>query len=326
MKRRDSITLLGGVVTSWPLLARAQEPAPIPVVGFLHLGRPDQAKAAVRPFSWGLADAGFVVDKTVAIDLRWANYDFSQLRAFAADLVKRQVAVLFTANALAPARVAMRATPTIPIVFFYGGDPVEDGLVASWNQPGGNVTGATGLQSELAGKRLGVLHELVPQAKTVALLTIGTSSYTDRIVATARMLGFELAVIVSIDSDRALESAFATVVERQAGALLINNDNFFLDRAAKLVELAEHHKIATMYPGSFFVRNGGLVSYGTNVVASYRQVASQFVGPILKGSKPADLPIQRPRKFELVINVTTAKALGLTIPRALLAAATELID
>jgi putative ABC transport system substrate-binding protein len=323
MKRREFITLLGSAVASWPLAVRAQEPAPIPVVGFLHLGSPDQNRGAIRAFREGLVDTGFVLGKTVEIDFRWENSNSSQMPDLAADLVNRQVAVLFTANGLRPVRVAQAATATIPIVFFYGGDPVQDGLIASWNRPGGNVTGVTGLQIELGGKRLGILHELVPEATTVALLTSSAGADTSRIVAAARTLGLQVAVV---GGNHDLESAFATAVERQAGALIINNEPFFIYRAAELVELAKHHTIPTMYSGSWFVRNGGLISYGTDVMGSYRQAATQFVGPILKGSKPADLPIQRPSKFELVINLKTAKSLGLTIPRTLLAAATELIE
>jgi putative ABC transport system substrate-binding protein len=326
MKRREFITLLGGAAAAWPLEVRAEGPALIPVVGFLHIGRPDQNGFAIRAFERGLSDAGFVVGNNVDIDFRWANYDFSQLPPLAADLVDRQVAVLFTANAPAPTLAAKAVTATIPIVFFYGGDPVKTGSVASWSRPGGNVTGVTGLQSELGGKRLSILHELVPQATTVALLTSSANRDTDGIVATAQTRELQLAVVGGIRSIRDLENAFETVAERQAGALMVTNDVFFIDKAAKLVELAERHGIPTIYPGSFFVRNGGLISYGTNVAESYRQAAARFVGPILKGSKPADLPIQRPSKFELVINVKTAKALGLTIPRTLLAAATELID
>jgi len=250
MKRREFITLLGGAVVSWPLAVRAQQPAPMPVVGFLHLGSLDQNRGPIRAFRQGLTDTGFVVGKTVEIDFRWEDSNRLQMPELAADLVNRQVAVLFTANGLWPVRVARAATPTIPIVFFYGGDPVQDGLIASWNRPGGNVTGVTGLQTELGGKRLGILHELVPEATTVALLTSSASADTSRIVATARSLGLQVAFV---GGDRDLESAFATAVERQAGALIINNEPFFIYGAAQLVELAKHHKIPTMYSGAWFV-------------------------------------------------------------------------
>jgi putative spermidine/putrescine transport system substrate-binding protein len=240
---------------------------------------PTVTNAVVAP---ELADAGFAAG-SVAIEFRWANLNSARLSALAADLVDHQVAVLFASNAKGPLRVAKAATATIPIVFFYGGDPVQDGFVASLNRPGGNMTGVTGLQSELAAKGVEILHELIPQAKTIALLTSGATSNVDSIVATGRMLGVEV-VVIDLERNRDLERVFATMAEhRPSGGLIINNTADLIEIGAQLVALAKRYDVPTIYPGAFFVRKGGLVSYGTDVSATYRQAAAHFVGPILKG-------------------------------------------
>jgi putative ABC transport system substrate-binding protein len=327
MHRRSFITLLGGAAAAWPVVARAQQPA-MPVIGFLYGGRPAENLRGVAAFRQGLADAGFIVDQNVAIEYRWANLDFAKLPSFAADLVARQVAVIFAASSLGPLRAAKAATGTIPIVFFYGGDPVLDGLVASLNRPAGNVTGVTGLTSELAAKRLGLLHEMVPRAKKVAFLTTDPNDRANAtgILAGARTLGLELIIFWARGgADDRLERAFAVFVERHADALILDNNARLADNATKIVALAERHKLPAMYFGSGFVRAGGLMSYSAEN-AGYRLAAAQYVAPILKGTKPADLPVQQPTKFQLVINLNTAKALGLAVPVTLITIADEVIE
>jgi putative ABC transport system substrate-binding protein len=239
--------------------------------------------------------------------------------------VQRQVDVIFAANSIAPVRAAKSATTTIPIVFFFGGDPVKRGLVSSLARPGGNVTGLTGLTNELWSKRLGLLHELVPGAATIGYLT-GPLLPPDNIVPTgARALGLNV-IIGRVSSDRYVEPAFSIFAESSVRALVVDNHPFFMDGPKPIIALAERYKIPAMYPDTPFVRQGGLISYGIDGAASYRQAAAQYVGPILRGDKPADLPVQQPSKFELVINLKTAKALGLTIPETLLATADEVIQ
>jgi putative ABC transport system substrate-binding protein len=328
MKRRDFITLLGGAAAAWPLAAHAQQA--MPVIGLLAYANviPRPRAPALDALRAGLVEAGFEEGRNLTIEYRFGIGDSRRLSALAADLVNRQVAAIVAIGALAPIRAAKAVTSTIPIVFLYAGDPVDDGLIASLNRPGGNVTGMTTLSSDLAGKRLDLLHKMVPQATTVGFLS-GTPNYityeeqTSSMRAAAGALGLQLA-IVECRSDQDFEAAFSTFEERRAEALIMGT--FPFGNRNKVVELAERHKIPAIYPGRDFTIDGGLMSYGTDGLASYRQVGAHYVGRILKGAKPADLPVQQPTKFELVINLKTAKALGLTAPQTLLLVADDIIE
>jgi putative ABC transport system substrate-binding protein len=327
MRRREFITLLGGAAAAWPMAVRP-EGAPVPVIGYLdgRAGTPDIGSAAA--LRAGLADAGFTVGKNVAIEYRWANNQANRLRALAVDLVKHEVAVIVAAASLAPALAAMEATSTIPIVFIYGGDPVRHRLVASMNRPGGNLTGMTFLTGELAGKRLDLLHQFVPQTTTIGFLA-GTPNFilyteqTTEILAAGRALGVEI-VILECRSDRDYDAAFATLLRRGAGALL--RGAFPLPNTGKVIALAARHGIPTMYTQRESAAAGGLTSYGASARALYRALGSQYVARILKGAKPADLPVQQPTIFEFVINLQTARTLALTVPPTLLAIADEVIE
>jgi putative ABC transport system substrate-binding protein len=321
MKRREFMTLLGGGAIAWPLSARAQQPA-MPVVGFLgYWESPKSISGSLVALRQGLAEAGFVEGRNVAIEYRWANYRFDRLQALATELVRRPVAVIVAAGFGAPVVAAKAATSTIPIVFTYGGDPVRDGYVASLNRPGGNVTGVAAINSELGGKRLGLLRDLVPQATTVAFLSLPAEAERNQLLAAARELGRQL-VILEVQSVRDYEAAFTTLVHRQAGALVVGATALDTD---KIVELVARYKIPAIYPRRDYVEAGGLMSYAADYNDIFRQ-AGTYTGRILKGEKPADLPVSLPTKFELVINLKTAKALGLEIPPLLLAIADEVIE
>jgi len=324
VKRREFIAGIGSTA-AWPLAARAQ-PAPVPIIGVLN-GRQHDAFADrwVAAFQQGLADAGFIVGKNVSIEFRWANLQFGQLPSLVSDLINRHVAVIFAADSTGPIRAAKAATATIPIVFFYGGDPVKDGFVASLSRPGGNMTGLTGMESELVPKRLALLHEMVPQAATIGYLTDGRNRAVPAVREAARSLGLEL-IEFEVEG-RVLTRAFATFVERQVGAILVDNIASLFATTQVIVRLEQQYKIPTMYPTSRGPQVGGLVSYQSrDVLGIFRQAASQYVARILKGTMPADLSVQQPTKFELAINLKTAKALGLTIPETLLATADEVIQ
>jgi putative ABC transport system substrate-binding protein len=321
-RRREFIAGLGGAA-AWPLAARAQQPK-MPVIGFLHSGSPGPNEGSVAAFRRGLADAGFIENKNVMIDFRWANSQFGQLPSLVSDLLNRQVAVIFATPSRGPVRAAQAATATIPIVFYYGGDPVKDGFVASLSRPGGNLTGLTALTSELAAKRLGLLHEMVPQATTIGFLTgrpNGTADidHQNDVRAAARSLRLELVEFEVVG--RGLERAFDVFAERQVGAVFV--DDFPLE-VPVIIRLEQQHKIPTMYSGTAAPRAGGLMGYGTRDQGN-RQ-AAQYVARILRGTKPADLPVQQSTTFELVINLNTAKALGLIVPPTLFAFATEVIE
>jgi putative ABC transport system substrate-binding protein len=330
MKRRDFITLLGSAA-AWAIAARAQQPA-MPVIGFLGLGSPDPNSAFGAAFQQGLAEAGYAPRQNLAIEFRWANNQPSLLPRLAADLVARKVAVIVTTGSPYAALAAKAATSTIPIVFLVAEDPVQYGLVTSLSQPGGTVTGMTSLTSELAGKQLNLMLELIPQATTVAYLSGPSSSpiFDNRkaeILAAGRALGRE--IIVSEVRGLDFEAAFATLVEQRADALIVGAFSFFLNpprNRDKILELAARHKITAMYPNRQYAVHGGLMSYDSDFAAVVRQLGSHYVGRILKGVKPGDLPVMRPAKFELVINLKTAKALGLTVPDKLLALADEVIE
>jgi putative ABC transport system substrate-binding protein len=327
IRRRQFITGLGSAA-AWPLLARAQQPA-VPVVGLLDLRSPRPNASDVSAFRQGLAAAGFVEGRTVAIEYRWANNQGERLATLAAELVQRQVAVIVALDSAPTVLAAKAATSTIPIVFMLGVDPINFGLVASLSRPGGNMTGVTLLNTELTGKRLDLLREIAPSATTVAFLTDprvrDSEEQASVLLAEARALGRQ-AIILEARSGLDIDVVFATLVERGAGALVVAPHILFGRNAKKVVELAARHKIPAIYSGRFFAVAGGLITYNADVIGACRQVGSLYTAQILKGAKPANLPVQQPTKFELVINLKTANALGLTIPETLLATADEVIQ
>jgi putative tryptophan/tyrosine transport system substrate-binding protein len=326
MNRRAFITLLGGAA-AWPLAARAQQPA-TPVIGFLHQEAAKTAAQNAEAFRNGLAEAGYVEGQNAKIEYRWAEGHYDRLPELAADLVSRNVAVIAAAFLLS-VQAAESVTSTIPICFIIGVDPVKLGLVASLNRPGGNVTGTAILSVLIGAKRLGLLHDLLPAVKTIALLVNSTS----RVVAeeqsadlqsAARDLGQRI-VLFNASTEHEIEMAFAAMIEQQVGALIVAPDGFFHGRADQIVALAARHAIPTFYDRREVVVAGGLMSYGVIIADTFRQ-QGVYVGRILKGERPADLPVIQPTKFDFVINLKTAKALGLTFPSGLLAIADEVID
>ena len=326
MRRRDFITLLGGAAT-WPFAARAQRPA-LPVIGFLSSRSPTESESAVVAFRTGLAEVGYLEGQNVNIAFRWAQGRYDRLPALAADLTRRQMAVLLATGGNPAVFAAKEATATIPIVFITGSDPVETGLVASLSRPGHNVTGVSLFTSLLVAKRLELLHELVPTATIIAFLVNPTNSNAQpdiRVAQTAAArLGQQL-VVLNASTENEIDTAFATLVQRQATALLVNTDSFFLARRNQLATLEARHALPTIHDLREYAAAGALASYGTNLADAYRQ-AGAYVGKILKGEKPANLPVMQPTKFDLVINLRTAKALGLTLPATIYALADELIE
>jgi putative ABC transport system substrate-binding protein len=325
--RRRFLAALSGVAAAWPIAARAQQAA-MPVVGFLHLGSPEPFAPNVAGFWRGLNEIGFAENRNVAIEYRWAQGQYDGLPALAADLVRRQVAVIAACATSAPGLAAKAATSTIPIVFQTGGDPVEDGLVASMNRPGGNVTGVSRLSVTLEPKRLELLRDLLPKAAVVGFLVNPTNPRANLVIRQmeepARALGVRLQVL-NATSEAELDSVFASMVRLGIGALLVAQEPSYNRWRGHIVALASHYAMPTMYATREFVVAGGLVGYDASTIDSFRQVG-MYVGRILKGEKPADLPVEQPTKFELVINLKTVKALGLEIPPTLLARADEVIE
>jgi putative tryptophan/tyrosine transport system substrate-binding protein len=325
LKRRELISLLGGAAVSWPLVSRAQQPL-IPVVGFLSGRSPAESAGVVAAFRKGLSETGYAEPGNVSIDFRWAEGQSDRLPALASELVHRPVDVI---AALGGSDIAAKAaTTTVPIVFGSGGDPVEIGLVASLNRPGGNVTGATFLTAALGAKRLGLLRELVPGAEVIALLAnpnyyLGPVQIRD-VEEAARALGQKL-VVLDGGTDEKIEAAFAALAPQHVSALLVGSDPFFDTRRESLVALALQHRVPAIYQFREYAVAGGLMSYGTSITDMYRLVGL-YVGRVLKGEKPADLPVMQVTKFELVINLATAKALGVQISDNLLSLADEVIE
>jgi len=328
MKRRDLIIALGGAL-AWPLAARAQQKA-MPVVGFLSTGNasPGPVAPLVAAFRQGLSETGYVEGQNVAIEYRWAEGHYDRLPALAADLVGRKVDVIVSTGGTPTALAAKNATSTIPIVFRAGADPVGAGLVASLAQPGGNLTGVSMLIDELTSKRLELLSELVPQAKVIALLVNPKNPATENVMRdvqeAARVKGLQLPILKA-NSESEIDAAFATLVQLQAGALVVAADPFLTSRREQLVALATRYAVPAIYAWREFGEAGGLISYGSSLTTAFRQLGN-YAGKILKGAKPADLPVQQSTRFELVINLKTAKARGLTIPQSLLLRADEVIQ
>jgi putative ABC transport system substrate-binding protein len=327
MKRRAFIGLIGGAAAAWPLAARAQQ-ASMPVIGFLDSGAANGMTAYLDGFRRGLGETGYTEGQNVAVEYRWAQGRVDQLAALAAELVRRPVDVIVGSRGPAPGLAAKAATSTIPIVFQTGSDPVGIGLVASMNRPGGNVTGVTRLSTALIPKRLGIVAELVPKASAIALLVNPAGPQTKEQIQEmqepTRTLGFQLHV-VKANNERELDSAFTAAAQNGAQALIVATDSLFIGLREAIVALAASHAFPAIYFERESVMAGGLISYSASLADSFRQVGV-YVGRILKGAKPADLPVLQPDKFELVINLKTARTLGLTVPSTLLATADEVIE
>jgi putative tryptophan/tyrosine transport system substrate-binding protein len=326
VRRRDFITLLAGTAIAWPRPARAQQSA-MPVIGYLNNGSPESDASGLTGLRRGLDETGYVEGRNFLIEYRWAGNQPDQLPALAAELVRLQVTVIIAAGLL-PALAAKAATTSIPIVFSVAADPVQLGLVASLNRPGGNLTGFNSFIGELGTKRLAMLHELVPNIATISFLQNPNnpiSELTERdVLAAAPAVGLEVQILKA-STDREINAAFVSLVQAQTGALLVGNDPFFNSRIEQLVALAARHAIPTMYSHREFVVAGGLISYGSSLIESYRPVGL-YTGRILKGRKPADRPVIQATKLELIINLKTAKALGLDLPASILALADEVIE
>jgi putative tryptophan/tyrosine transport system substrate-binding protein len=325
--RRDFITLVGGAVAAWPLAARAQQPT-MPVIGLLSARSPEESAHLIAAFRQGLAEGGFVEGQNVAIEFRWARGQYDLLPALAADLVSRRVNVLTTAGGEPAAVAAKRATSTIPIVFGSGSDPVRAGLVESWNRPGGNATGITFMTTLMEPKRLGLLRDLVPGVPLVGVLLNPSFPPAERqlqdIEEAARSVDQRI-VIAKAGTDAELDAAFATLIKASVGGLLVGADPYFDTRRERIVAFAQQQRLPAIYQFREFAVAGGLLSYGIDVVDAYRQYGV-YTARILKGARPADLPVLQPTKFELVVNLKTARALGVKISDNLLSLADEVIE
>ena len=326
MNKREFITLLGGAAAAWPLAARAQQPT-MPVIGFLYGASPDPVARRLRAFRQGLKDSGYVEGENVAIEYRWAESQFDRLPEMVADLIRRQVTVIAALNTVA-AVAAKAASTMIPIVFSSGEDPVRLGLVASLARPGGNATGINNFIGEVTAKRLGLLHELVPTANRVGVLVNPADVLTETalrdVQPAARAIGLQIQVVNASTSGE-IDAAFAAFVREQVDALFIGPGGVFSNRRVHIANQAMRHGIPATYSQREFPEIGGLMSYGTNLTDSWRQVGI-YAGRVLKGAKPADLPVVQSTKLELVINAQTARLLGLTIPPGVLAIADEVIE
>jgi putative ABC transport system substrate-binding protein len=326
MRRRTFIALLGSAA-AWPFAARAQQAA-MPVVGFLDPESLEPTAHLVAAFRNGLGETGYVEGRNVAMEFRWAYNDRDRLPELAADLVRRRVTVIATPGGIAATLVAKAASPTIPIVFMVSGDPVHAGLATSLSQPGGNTTGVSFMTGEIAAKQLGLMHELIPHAERFAVLVNPKNPNAESLIrdvqAATSAFGGQIEVLAA-SSNRDIDAAFSTLMHKRPDGLLIGPDPMFTARRAQLVILATHHRLPTVYFDRVLTDIGGLMSYGANLAEQYRQVGI-YVGRILKGEKPADLPVIRPTKFEFVINLQTARTLGLTVPATLLATADEVIE
>lgn len=327
MRRRELITLLGSATVAWSFPVRAQQQT-MPVIGFLTGASPGSYAPNLAAFRQGLSETGYVEGQNVAIEYRWAEGSYDRLPALAADLVARKVDVIVASGGITPAQAAKSATSTIPIVFSVGIDPVAGGLVASLARPGGNLTGFSVFVMKLMPKRLELLSELVPEAKVIAFLANpsnpGTEGDVRILQEAARAKGVQV-VVVKAGNETEIDAAFAARVELHAGALIVDADAFFSSRREQLVALASRDAVPAIYGWREFAAAGGLISYGPSLTAANRQTGI-YAGRILEGAKPADLPVQQPTTFELVINLKVAKALGLTIPQALLVQADEVIE
>jgi putative ABC transport system substrate-binding protein len=326
VNRRAFITLLGGAAAAWPLTSRAQQPA-MPVIGYLRSSLFDGAQHMVAGFRQGLKEAGYIEGQNVAIEFRSADGRLDRLSALVADLISHPVEMI-VGNSVS-AKAAKAATTTVPIIFVYGGDPIKDGLVTSINRPGGNVTGVIFLGPPIGGKRFELLHDLIPQAGVIAVLTdpnnnIAMTTELNEVEAAARALGRNI-VVGKATSEREIDAAFAMFVQRRVGALYVGGGPFFTSQRERIIPLAARHALPAIYQFREFVSDGGLMAYGTSQSDAYRQ-AGIYAGRILKGTKPGDLPVVQPTKFDLVINLRTAKELGLEIPPTLLALADEVIE
>jgi putative tryptophan/tyrosine transport system substrate-binding protein len=327
MRRREFIWVFGGAAVLWPLAVYAQQ-RPMPVIGFLNVASPGPLRQQIAAFREGLKESGYVEGQNVAVEYRWAEGQYERLPELAADLVRQQVSVIFVGGG-APAELAVKAaTTTIPIVFSTGGDPVRSGLVASLNQPSGNITGVYHFATGLEAKRLGLLHEMLPKATPIAVLI--NPNYADAenqlrdVQEAAARLGVQL-VVVRANAESDFNAAFSTVVQQRSGALLVCASPFFNNKREQLVVLAARHALPAIFEWRDFAAAGGLMSYGTSLADAYHQVGV-YAGQILRGTKPGDLPVVQSTKFELVINLSTAKALGIEVPPTLSARADEIIE
>lgn len=326
MKRREFMAVLGGAAATWPLAVRAQQPA-LPGIGFLNSGSPKASVSPTTAFNEGLGETGYVDQKNVSIEYRWAEGQYDRLPALAADLVRRRVAVIFGGGPPAAA-AAKAATTTIPIVFVSGADPVESGLVTSLSHPGGNVTGVAVFTGQLAAKQLGLLREFLPKAVAVTMLVNPNNPLTEAVIrdleTAAALTGHQIQIVKASNEDE-IDKAFTTLAELHTDALIVAADPYFFNRRDQLAALAASRAVPAFYEIREFTVSGGLMSYGASLTDGYRR-AGVYAGQILKGAKPADLPVLQPTKFELVINLKTAKALGITLSPGLLAIADEVIE
>jgi putative ABC transport system substrate-binding protein len=326
LERRNFIALLGGAV-AWPVAARSQQPA-MPVIGYVTAGTPESSVNTVKAFRQGLSETGFVEGRNVTIEYRWAQNELARLPALVTDLVDRRVAVIATPGSVAAAVEAKRATTTIPIVFSTAGDPVQLGIVSSFSRPGGNVTGVASMNHELLAKRIELLREAVPGATHIAVLVNPNSAFAQSTVSEVQKLAAAIGRQIDVlyaSTDRDIEPAFARLVEQRADALLVTPATLFINRRVQLATLAAQYAIPAIYFERGNAVAGGLMSYGPNEMDQYRQVGG-YAGRILGGEKPADLPVLRPTRFEFVVNLKAASALGLTLPRITLSRADEVIE